>query len=162
MTSCRNYCGLRKCENRKPNQRLLKHPNAFQRLHASNTQSGHFKVTNKSAHRSQHVALKDALANEPALRVTFGAPQFQPKCRCFAAPDPPRPPNDSRTRPGGDVCGCLLPSRCPSELASAGSRLHPKLRSGIFYVAGSAMHMRWPNGIGREAGIGRNPKQEGV
>ena len=34
-------------------------------------------------------------------------------------------------------------------------RLHLKLQSGIFFVGESAMHMKWPDDIGREAGNGR-------
>ena len=43
----------------------------------------------------------------------------------------------------------------PPDLTSARPRLHPDLRPGIFAVVGSAMHMKCPDDIGREAGIVR-------
>ena len=53
-------------------------------------------------------------------------------------------------------------SGCPPDLTSARPRLHPELRSGIPSVGGSAMHMKRPDGIGREAGIGRTRHRDGL
>ena len=44
---------------------------------------------------------------------------------------------------------------CPPDLTWACLRLHLNLQSGIFFVGESAMHMKCPDDIGREAGIGR-------
>ena len=47
------------------------------------------------------------------------------------------------------------PQRCHPDLTPACPRLRPNLRFVIASIDGGTMHMERPDGIGREAGIGR-------
>ena len=64
-----------------------------------------------------------------------------------------RPRTPERVRPG-TVWAANVAQRCPPDLTSACPRLHHHFRSGIFSVGGSAVHMKCPDDVGREAGIG--------
>ena len=68
-----------------------------------------------------------------------------------------RPKTPERVRPG-TVWAAKVPEGCPPDLTSACPRLRPNLRFAISSVGGGAMHMKWPDGIGREAGIGGTRK----
>ena len=120
------------------------------------------KVTNHSTNMSEHVALQGAHVPETTLCVTFGAPHVRTHFRrlCTSWPDlwastPPRQPNDPRTSPSGHLLGNQLPHQCHPHPTSGHFLQHPNLRFAVSSVGGSAMHMKWPDGIGREAGIGR-------
>ena len=102
-------------------------------------------------------------AAQNTVCVTFGARRrsisLSLLCRPVAtcAPEPPKDPG----RIG--VLTVRVPTppwEAPPRLHSTCPRLPPDLRSGILCavcpsVGGSAMHVKWPDGIGREAGIGR-------
>ena len=55
----------------------------------------------------------------------------------------------------GTVWAVNVTQGCLPDITSACLRLRLNLRLGIFSVAGGAMHMKCPDDIGREAGIGR-------
>ena len=120
------------------------------------------KVTNHSTNMSEHVALQGAHVSQTTLCVTFGAPHVRThfRCLCTSWPDlwastPPRQPNDPRTNPSGHLLGNQLPHQCHPHPTLGHFLQHPNLRFAVSSVGGSAMHMKWPDGIGREAGIGR-------
>jgi len=68
---------------------------------------------------------------------------------------PPRPPKDSRTVPPGDGLGRQRRLGMPSRPYSGMPTVTSAPPVGYLSVGGSAMHMKWPDDIGREAGIGR-------
>ena len=65
-----------------------------------------------------------------------------------------RPRTPERGRPG-TLWAANIAQECPPDLTSACLRLHLNLQLGIFSVGEGAMHMKCPDDIGREAGIGR-------
>ena len=73
----------------------------------------------------------------------------------------PRTPERARL---GTIWATNVAQGCPPDLASACLWRHLNLWLGIFSVGGSAMHMKCPDDIGREAGIGetRNGKELNV
>ena len=92
----------------------------------------------------------------------FGS--VQPLGPPFGRPDRqgrPRTPERARL---GTIWATDVAQGCPPDLASACLRLHLNVWLGIFSVGGSAMHMKFPEDIGREAGIGgtRNGKELNV
>ena len=120
------------------------------------------KVTNHSTNMSEHVALQGAHAPQTALCVTFGAPHVRThfRCLCTSWPDlwastPPRQPNDPRTSPSGHLLGNQLHQQCGPHPASGQFLQHPNPRFVVSSVGGGAMHMKRPDDVGREAGIGR-------
>ena len=120
------------------------------------------KVTSHSTNMSEHVALQGAHVPKTTLCVTFGAPHVRTHFRrlCTSCPDlwassPPRQHNDPRTSPSGHLLGNQLPHQCHPHPTLGHFLQHPNLRFAVSSVGGSAMHMKWPDGIGREAGIGR-------
>ena len=124
-------------------------------------------VTNNSTNMSKHVALQGAHVHENALYVTFGAPpgRTQFLCLCTSWTDlwasiPPMPSNDGRTCQPSGLLGAQPPPKCHPDLTPACPRLRPSLRFVIPSVGGGAMHMKWPDGIGLEAGNGRTQDRE--
>ena len=143
------------------------------------------KVTNHSANMFEHVALQAAHVPQTTLCVTFGAPPFRTLlgnlarcskytvihlllgthvrqttlCVTFGArllfgsanllPPPGQPPDRPRT--ASPPFAWRIARR--TLLRRARGYLHTSCRASS--VGGSAMHMKWPDGIGREAGIGR-------
>ena len=79
----------------------------------------------------------------------------------FGTPDGPKRAADHSA---GDLLGCHPSNRCPQDLTSACSRLHPNLRSGIF--SAPCRWERHAHEVARRhrAGSGdwENPKQEGA
>ena len=104
-------------------------------------------ITNRSANMSHHDACQDAHVLKMTLCVTFGAPLSRTVFRVLASPSAAQPP-------------CHPPVRAPMPHITARSfedrpRAPPSTPTGATSVGGGAMHMKIPDGIRREAGIGR-------
>ena len=60
------------------------------------------------------------------------------------------------------VLGTPVPRTAVSVAFGAPRRTLPTPTGKVPSVGGSAMHMKWPDGIGREAGIGRTRSGDGL
>ena len=112
----------------------------------------HFGGVRKSAtDLLQHEALKDAHVRQTPLCVTFGArrPSVPPTLSDRLLDD-----SGAKTAQGLRNGSAWRPFGLPMSPRDA-------LRTILWHagrassVGGSAMHMKWPDDIGREAGIGR-------
>ena len=104
-----------------------------------------------------------ASALQNTLCVTYGAPRRSLPSRFWAALWPPGPPSPARNsgqpRPAWILAGqgrhgmsphhFVGPHREQSQTSQVGSS-----------VVGCAMHMKWPDGIGRGSWDWENPRQE--
>ena len=104
------------------------------------------------------------------IHMTFGTHVRQTAlCVTFGARRPSVPPTlldrllddlGAKTAQGLRNGSAWRPFGLPMSPRDALRSLHPNLRSGIFSVGGSAMHMKWPDDMGREAGNGRTRNGE--
>ena len=105
---------------------------------------------------------------QTTLCVTFGARLRSLPFSLLGRPSAARTAKVAQRTPErarlGTIWATDVAQGCPPDLASACLRLHLNLWLGIFSVGGSAMHMKCPYDIGREAGIGgtRNGKELNV
>ena len=138
----------------------------------------------------RHDALEGAHVHENKLCITFGAPPFRTLlgslARCskytvihmllgthvrqttlcvtfgarllFGSAQPPPPPRHPPDRPRTAPPPFAWRIARQTLLRRARGYLHTSCRASS--VGGSAMHMKWPDGIGREAGIGRTQNRE--
>ena len=92
------------------------------------------------------------------LRVTFGARLCSVPFSLLGLPSAARTAKVAQRTPERTRLEAIRATNvaqgCPPDLASACLRVHLNLWLGIFSVGGSAMHMKCPDDIGREAGIG--------
>ena len=119
----------------------------------------HFcEVIKNATDLSQHEALKGAHVHETTLHVAFGARRCSIPLgildRLLGHLDPKAAQglrNGSAWRPFGPPTSPKAALRTLLRHARNYSQTSRRVSS----VGGSAMHMKWPDGIGREAGIGR-------
>ena len=110
-------------------------------------------VRKNSTDLSQHDADHDLSVRENTLRVLSGAPLGGTDFRLS-------------TRHAGCVSislilGTPVPRATMSVRFRAPRRTLPTTTGEVPSVGGSAMHMKWPDGIRREAGIGRTRSGDG-
>ena len=111
-------------------------------------------VRNNSTDLSQHDAAHDLSVRKNALCVTSGAPLCGTNFRLLT--------RHSEYVMISLILGTPVPRSTVSVSFGAPRRTLPTTTGEVPSVGGSAMHMKWPDGIGREAGIGRTRSGDGL
>ena len=97
------------------------------------------------------------------LCVTYGAPRRSPPSRLCGGPLATwaaKPGQECRSTPSRRYSGRPgPPRRVPRDLLGP-AREHNQTSQGVSSVVGCAMHMKWPDGIGRGSWDWENPRQE--
>ena len=126
---------------------MINFSNCFSMLYVSANRCRFDKIRKNGTDLSQHQAPHDASARQTALCVTYGAPcrgtTFRLLTRC------------------SEYAMISLTLSAPVPLTAVGVAFGarpnsiPRSTGEVASVGGSAMHVKRPDDVGREAGIGR-------
>ena len=138
--------------------------NGFSMFYFDTIRLNVLQVTKNATHLSQHDSPKGVYVHEIALCVTSGAPHSQTHFRLLIVSSKyTRIPMLLETHVLQTTLCATFGARLRSILlgildhllGQLGPQDRPRTSGRVTSVGGSAMHMKWPDPIGREAGIGR-------
>ena len=129
-------------------------PMTYKGFYLSNIRCMFGMVRKNSTDLSQHDGDHDLSVRENALCVLSGALLGGTDFRLLTQP--------SEYVTISMILGTPVPRTTVSVSFRALRRTLPMTTGEVPSVGGSAMHMRWPDGIGREAGIGRTRSGDGL
>ena len=123
----------------------------------------HFRLLTRCFKYAAFHMLSGTHVRRTTLRVTFGARRRSIPSglldRLLGHSDHQGRPRAPEWFRRATVWAASVAQGCHPNLISSGPQRHPGF-GRVPSVRGSAMHMKWPDGIGREAGIGRTQNRE--